>query len=227
MMNHYEQLDRELDDLMAAGGNIPEGYCKCGCGQQTTINKENSFTRGVIKGEHRRFIKHHHPKKIVKRKGGYFCLTVKDHPRSSPSTPYIPIHVLIVEKVLGKYLPLGAVVHHINGDHRDNRPENLFVCPNSSYHKTLHIAQRALINCGHADWRKCIYCHTYDSKENFAQRLVHGKIDSYFHRKCQNKYNRDRRNKKNIRERPVHNQGAPAVFSGPITVQQRGGEKQC
>lgn len=46
-------------------------------------------------------------------------------------------HVLLAEKALGRELKKGEVVHHINLDKSDNRPQNLLVCT-QSYHMWLH-----------------------------------------------------------------------------------------
>jgi hypothetical protein len=53
-------------------------------------------------------------------------------------------HVLIAEKALGKPLPKGAQVHHLNERKGDNRNRNLVVCPDDAYHKLLHKRARDL-----------------------------------------------------------------------------------
>jgi hypothetical protein len=53
-------------------------------------------------------------------------------------------HITLAEEALGKPLPKGAVVHHWNGDKADNSPENLVICPNTTYHALLHRRQRKL-----------------------------------------------------------------------------------
>lgn len=40
--------------------NIPYGYCRCGCGEKTTIAKSSDKTAGYVKGEPKPFVQYHY-----------------------------------------------------------------------------------------------------------------------------------------------------------------------
>ncbi|SRR6266403_1600339 len=64
-------------------------------------------------------------------------------------------HVRVAEKILGKRLPQGAVVHHIDENTLNNLPSNLVVCPSRAYHNLIHARMRAVAACGNPNWRRC------------------------------------------------------------------------
>lgn len=56
-------------------------------------------------------------------------------------------HRQIAELVLGKALPKGAQIHHVNGIKTDNRHCNLVICQDGAYHRLLHVRTK-IIKCG-------------------------------------------------------------------------------
>lgn len=120
----------------------------------------------------------HQPPQFVhlhgyKRRDGYLYLSLPGGPKLA--------HVALVERALGKPLPKGVEIHHVDQNGLNNAPSNLVVCPDAAYHKLLHQRQRAFDACGHYDWRKCHICKQYDAPENMwtSRKKAH-------HRACDN-----------------------------------------
>ena len=56
--------------------------------------------------------------------GHYVMIRMSEHPRSG-SNSYVCEHILIVENVLGKSLPEGAVIHHVDGNGLNNKSNKI------------------------------------------------------------------------------------------------------
>jgi hypothetical protein len=73
---------------------------------------------------------------VKSRKKKYVRVLMPDHPRNR--SRYVFEHILVAEKALGKHLPPGAVVHHVDEDGLNNKPWNLVICQDNAYHRFLH-----------------------------------------------------------------------------------------
>lgn len=102
-------------------------------------------------------------------------------------------HTIVVEKNLGKQLPEGALVHHINYNKSDNRIHNLLICKNSFHHGEIHRQTDAFKACGNASWLRCVHCKKYDSPKT----IYTDNASRYYHKNCSSKYARELRRRRN------------------------------
>ena len=176
---------------------IPYGYCHCGCGQKTNLAKYNDKKRSRIKDKPMKFLFGHAIR--IRTKGrskkweggefinistGYVFVYAPDH-SNADSKGCVRKSRLIVERALGKSIPIRAEVHHFNEIKNDDRPNNLVLCQDRAYHMLLHRRQRALRACGHINWKKCPYCKEHDDPGNMVNRSNH-----FVHKECRNKHER-------------------------------------
>lgn len=124
---------------------------------------------------------------------GYVQVRAVGHPRATKSGHYVFEHILIVERALGHYLPLNAVVHHGDENKQNNANGNLVACEGRKYHNILHRRLRALQACGDATAHQCAHCHRYDNQHDITvANLKSGEFFAY-HRACNAEYQRRRK----------------------------------
>ena len=73
---------------------------------------------------------------------GYVMVSNTTHPRARGG--FIEEHVLIMENKIGRMLKKGEVVHHVNRNKQDNRPDNLMLFKNRKEHTQYHWDNKEL-----------------------------------------------------------------------------------
>ena len=99
-------------------------------------------------------------------------------------------HRLVAEAAIGRKLPAGSIVHHVNGIRNDNKPENLVILQNTFEHTQLHKRQRTYDACGNPNFVRCHMCKEYDDPEDedVYSYIRGGKHIFSKHRSCERQY---------------------------------------
>lgn len=144
-----------------------------GCGK-------TSVARGYCQNHYRVFMRRgtatppETERKVHVATGGYLFKTI------NKKTVYL--HIEAAEKALGKPLPSGAEVHHINLNQADNRNANLVICKDHEYHSLLHMRTEALAVAGNPNFRICCVCQLFDAPSamrSSGNRMYHAKCMAF------------------------------------------------
>jgi hypothetical protein len=122
--------------------------------------------------------------KIVS-KGDYLYAVVRNHPKAT-TLGYVFEHRIVVENSLGRILANTEVVHHKNGNKKDNRLDNLEVLDYKE-HARLHATERGFLNC----ILKCPQCDIiFERPYRQAFQTAPKKFGVFCSRSCSGKFSR-------------------------------------
>ncbi len=159
----------------------PVKFCECQCGQQV---KKRFVLGHNAKGSNNRSWKGGR-----RKSGRYTCHLMPEHPNADKQG-YVFAHVLIAENALGKFLPIGTIVHHIDEDGNNNHKNNLVICQDRAYHNLLHQRMRALKAFGNPNARKCKFCKQWGVPDGtWYTKLGEGSR----HKRCHAEYEQARK----------------------------------
>lgn len=121
--------------------------------------------------------------KIVS-KGDYDYAVVRNHPNATKHG-YVLHHRVVIENYLGRLLNSSEVVHHINGNKKDNRIENLEVHDSREHTRSHSILQgRKMVVL------KCPQCDIEFEREPRQTHLTKHSNWTTCSKKCRGKFSR-------------------------------------
>lgn len=102
----------------------------------------------------------------VVSKGDYYYAVVPTHPNKTKHN-YVLLHRVIMENHLGRVLNKNEVVHHKDGNKKNNDISNLQLLTNSE-HSKLHALEKGKILCE----LKCPNCKTFFIRERRKTHII-------------------------------------------------------
>ncbi len=168
----------------------PTKFCLCGCGGLTTIAPCSYKAGGMVKGQPMRYIFGHYRKnRPLKDSQRYRMLSTPRGQRAA--------HLVIAERALGKPLPIGAEVHHVDRNRHNNANTNLVICQDRSYHRLLHVRQKVYDAGGDPNTQRiCHRCRSLVLMCDFYNNASHFEGIDHYCKHCRLAWDREKRQRR-------------------------------
>jgi len=109
-------------------------------------------------------------------RGGVIRVWQPDHPRARGGR--VPAQDLVMEEELGRHLNRNETVLHVNGDRKDNRPDNLHLCPDpgesARYRQVLNQRLWEFLRTQELEEKALRYLKTYDERARAERQKQEG-----------------------------------------------------
>ncbi len=176
--------------IMSDAQSIPVGFCQCGCGAKTAQVITRTH-RGYKLGDFYRYTTGHHMKaRADKTRNCYIPLhdTSRKH-------GYVYEHTMKAERALGRPLPPGAEVHHVDENRRNNANTNLVICQDVAYHRLLHTRAKIVRAGGNPNTQQlCSWCRTVKDLSQFGRNSYNKRTGRHWAcSECLTRYQRERK----------------------------------
>jgi hypothetical protein len=143
--------------------------------------RDDARTKGWCSKHYQRFVKHGDPLITQKAANGEGGRNHVGHKVTYRNGRRAAEHIHVCEAALGKRLPRGAQVLHVDGDVENNRRDNLVLCGSHAYHALLFLRARAYDATGNPDLRQCSLCKQWDEPTNL---YIRQRQNTGTHRRC-------------------------------------------
>lgn len=116
--------------------------CRCDCGNEKVVNGPelncgDTQSCGCLRSDVKKTDKNPMWKGGRIKTAGYIQIKLPEHHHAN-NQGYVFEHILVIEKMLGRPINRGEIVHHCNQDRSDNRPYNLRLFPSIKEHTAYH-----------------------------------------------------------------------------------------